>query len=66
MVRVLAIFIPIFILVGFLKGAFSSELLADEPNTKALETSIDSVGAMVLSAVFYYVYLARKIRAVSS
>ena len=66
MIRVLVVFIPIIILVGTLKGFLSEELTADESNTEVYETTIYNVETMVIFMVSYYVYLAKKIRAVSS
>ena len=65
-IRVLVIFIPIYILVQALTRFLSEELTADGSNTEAYETTIYSVAISFIFIVSYYVYLAKKIRAVSS
>ena len=66
MVRVLVFFIPVIILAAVLEFNFSSALIADDSNPEVYETSIYMVAAVVMLSVSYYVYLAKKIRSVSS
>ena len=65
-IRVLVIFIPIYILVQALTRFLSEELTADGSNTEVYETTVYSVAISFIFIVSYYVYLAKKIRAVSS
>jgi uncharacterized membrane protein len=65
LVRVMAIFLPIFFLVGFLQGALRIDLTVGQPNIKPMGTLFDTV-AIVVMIISYYVYLTRKIRDVSS
>jgi len=65
-IRVLVILIPIMILVGFFEAMFSGGLTADKSNIDNYETTVYSAFSMVIATIVYYIYLAKKIKAVST
>lgn len=65
-IRILVFFIPIFVLVAVLEGLLSEGITVDESNIETYETTVYQVIAMVIFVASYYVYLSKKIRAVSS
>ena len=65
-IRVLVFLIPIILLIGFVEGFSSVKLTAQDPNAEAYDTTAYQVVTSVIYVVSYYMYLAKKIRAVSS
>ena len=65
-VRILVIFIPIFILGGFLEAFLVDMFTEDEPEPEVYETTVYLVATVVIALASYFVYLGKSIRAVSS
>lgn len=67
-IRILAFFIPIFFLIGALEEALIDidSVAVDELESEFYETTPLEAAAFVLFTTSYYLYLSRKIRAVSS
>lgn len=65
-IRLVVFFIPIFVLEVSFDEAFSDNPIEKESRVEVYETSIYTVVTTVIFIVLYYVYLAKKIRAVSS
>ncbi len=65
-IRVSVVLFPIIFLLQVLERFLSEELTADGSNTEVYETTVYRVAISFIFIVPYYVYLAKKIRAVSS